>query len=470
MLLHSFLFPSVPPFLKGFPFPSSLLLPFIFILAACSGGTGVQDRFGGTSGDDGESEDYYRSDHFRHEDHIYKDRIRTVKLHPKDWEQGEPVIELGTGERLLLSFDDLDGDRKDYRYRFIHCNADWEASSLPESKYLDGFYDDRLQEYRYSFDTEESYTHYQLEIPNERTEISRSGNYLLYIYRENGEEEPILTRRFMVVEERPVQIKNVRVTRPTDMDRFDSGQQLRFKLSFADMEVSNPTRDFKVLIQQNGRWDNVAFDPPVSKPGRTELVYGEQGDATVFEGANEYRPFDTKILSENSQQVERVWRDSNLIDHVRLKTDEVRRNRGYFSDQDINGRFLVRSRVASDHDLSAEYVKVHFNLKRKSPLVGGNLYIFGGLSDYRCLPSHRLDYDRESKSYQATLYLKQGYYEYLYAFLPDDASHGQFQEIEGSFYETENDYRILVYYRGTSDRADRLVKMKEVDSREEMGG
>lgn len=373
---------------------------------------------------------------------------------------------MGKGERLVLSFDDLEGDVKEHYYRFIHCDADWEPSSLNEGEYLEGYYEDRIRGERFSFDTEEDYTHYRLDVPNEQTRITRSGNYLLYVYRDTGEIEPVLTRRFMVVSPRGVKL-DAEIGRSNEMDRFDSGQQLKFEMRYPDLEVSNPMRAFKVVVQQNGRWDNAAFEPEVTHMQQDKMVFGEQGDATLFQGGNEFRAFDTRILSGNAQQVRRVERDSNDVEHVYLKRDQVRGPKGYYSDKDINGDYLIRTRNVDDHELSAEYVWVHFRLERSAPVTGGNVYVFGDLSDMQCLPSHRMRYDHQEGAYLAQLYLKQGYYEYQYAFLSDDRPHADLSELEGSFYETENDYRILVYYQGVNDRADRLVKVEQLNSRKE---
>ncbi len=438
------------------------------LLMACSMDSGMQ-RFASDAPSKKDHPDYFDASFLRFEDHIYQDRIRTVRLHQKGWEQGAPIIGSGSNEQLVLSFDDLEGDVKDYQYRFIHCNADWEASSLQESAYLNGFFEDRIIDNRYSFDTEESYTHYELLVPNERMRIERSGNYLLYVYRDTGAIEPVLTRRFMVVSSNTVEIEG-NITRPTRMDRFDSGQQLRFQVRYPDRDIPNPMRSLTVVVQQNRRWDNAVYDPPVSGMTKNGIEMGGQGDATIFDGINEFRGFDTKFLSGDAQHVRAVKTDSNGTEHVFLKRDKVRGKQGYYSEKDINGGSFIRVREASDPELSAEYVKVHFTLQQAAPLRDGTVHVYGQISDHRCLKGHRMHYDEKKNAYKATLYLKQGYHEYLYAYLPDDASHARFDDLEGNFYETENDYRVLVYYRANTDHADRLVGTKRFGSRNDKGG
>ena len=70
--------------------------------------------------------DYYTKEHFRFENYIYKDNIKTAILHKEGWQLSSPVIKLNSNEKVKLSFDDLDAESKNYYYTIIHCNADWE--------------------------------------------------------------------------------------------------------------------------------------------------------------------------------------------------------------------------------------------------------------------------------------------------------------------------------------------------------
>jgi hypothetical protein len=84
---------------------------------------------------------------------------------------------------------------------------------------------------------------------------------------------------------------------------------------------------------------------------------------------------------------------------------------------------------------------------------------------YEQTGSNKMLYNQEDKTYSLTLPFKQGYYEYLYTVkgrdgLPDVAP------IEGSYFETENDYTILIYYRDISNDYDQLIGAKTVSTRD----
>jgi len=84
----------------------------------------------------------------RYEDFIYQKNIKSVFLHPADFEMGLPVLDLNNpNEQLLLSFDDLDADVKNYSIYFIHCDAYWNPSDLMTSEYIDGFFELNILNY-----------------------------------------------------------------------------------------------------------------------------------------------------------------------------------------------------------------------------------------------------------------------------------------------------------------------------------
>ena len=102
---------------------------------------------------------------------------------------GNPIIHLSFKDSLLLSFDDLSSDPQNYAYTLIHCNADWTPSDLMESEYLEGFYEEPITDYQFSFNTIQNYIHYQTVIPSANLKPTLSGNYLLIVFLENQKDQ-----------------------------------------------------------------------------------------------------------------------------------------------------------------------------------------------------------------------------------------------------------------------------------------
>ena len=131
---------------------------------------------------DPDTSDYYHSNYLRYENFIYADNIKTVILEKYGFDLSDPVVEFNSADRLLLTFDDFSSDVKNYSYTFIHCNADWTPSQIIISQYLQSFFDDRITDYQYAFNTTKQYTHYKLIFPNENLRPSLSGNYILKVF------------------------------------------------------------------------------------------------------------------------------------------------------------------------------------------------------------------------------------------------------------------------------------------------
>jgi hypothetical protein len=174
----------------------------------------------------------------------------------------------------------------------------------------------------------------------------------------------------------------------------------------------------------------------------------------VFTGGNEFRFFDTKDLYNALQRVARIsTRDS--IFQVYITNDFDRSYTRYSTYFDINGHRRIRNQRGEDPLIESDYAEVHFHLNYNEDLTHGDLYLFGALSDWQFLPSHKMQ--RDERGYSATLLLKQGYYNYTYLFLRDGTYNGETALIEGNYFETENDYYVLVYNRELGQRYDRLI-------------
>lgn len=403
--------------------------------------------------------DYFKNNFLRYEDFIYKRNIKTVLLHKEGLELSIPVIELNTGEKLKLSFDDLEGGHKTYKYRFIHCDAYWQPSDIMESEYLNGFYDDYITDYKYSYNTRQKYTHYELTFPSENMSITVSGNYVLAAFTDESRDSLIFTKRFLVYE--PKLSINPTVKRATRLEDRNYRQEIDFTITANSYRISNPYNDLKVVITQNGRWDNTLnnLKPMFVRDNFLDYNFDE---GNSFRGGNEYRRFDIKSLKYNSERI-RIIQSDSLTGRlaVYLKDDERRNIKVYMSDIDINGRRFIKSEDnVKNSSIEADYVFVNFCLPYKPVRNDGDFYIMGALTDWNFNKEAKMKYNYDNQCYENVLYLKQGYYNYQYVFLENGAKQGDETVIEGSHYETENEYIIYVYHREAGTLFDKLVGVK----------
>lgn len=395
---------------------------------------------------------------------IYKNetfnrQIKTVLCHNTIDELSLPIINLNSAEQLLISFDDLDTDIKDYYFTIIHCKSDWTASDLMQSEYIDGFTDEPITNYEFSFNTLQKYSHYSFNFPTEELKPLLSGNYVFKIYEQGG--ETIAFKRFMVLETM-LTIK-AEVRRATLVDDRKTKHEIDFIIKHPNITIADPFSDIKVTIKQNNRGDNAITDLKPLFVKNNELIYDYQEDNT-FWGNNEFRHFDIKSLRYQSERIKEIIFDSTYH-HVYLFNDRKRPYDRYSIEPDINGKFLIKSQEGWKSSIEADYAFVHFTLP-VDHISYGELYVIGEFTNWQLEASNKLKYNADKIQYEASIYLKQGYYNYHYALKDTTTNRVDVSFIEGTHYQTRNDYYIYVYYRAVGDRYDRFVGFLKTSSKE----
>ncbi len=396
-------------------------------------------------------------------DCVHVDYIKSVKFHIDGLFLSVPIVDLNNQGGLLLSFDDLDGNVKDYRYTIVHCDKNWKPSVLSSMEYIDGFSEDRLNDYRFSFKTLTSYTHYELLLPNDDLGWTKSGNYLLKVFDDESDRKLVITRRFMVVE--PLVSIIPKLSVPSNVSKSRTHQEIDFVVNHERLEIRNPRVEVTATVLQNGRWDNAITNIQPLFTKISELIFDYQ-DKVVFPAGKEFRYVDLRSLkfrSENVSSIERT--DDGFL--VYLYKDEKRFNQTFFSHQDLNGNFVIENSDQSrNFDLSSDYADVLFSLSTPTPYFDNEVYIFGGLTDWQLQEQYKMVYNNAVNAYVGTALLKQGFYDYAYAVVPSDTKKrtADLSEIEGDWYETQNTYSILVYYRPFGERYDRIIGAVTFDS------
>lgn len=406
--------------------------------------------------------DEYVTPQLRNYDYVYRDHIKSVRFYLGDSEIAQPIIELGSTGPLILEFDDMDGAPIDYYYKVIHCNANWTPSEdIDAIDYINGYQENRFFDYETSFNTRTSYVHYELKIPNDDIKWTISGNYLLKIYLNENEEDLVITRRFMVVDTKMKVVPKMRNSaRPP---YSTTHQEFYFRIEHAGIQVGNATAELKLAILQNGRWDNALTDLKPTFIENKAVIYNNQGKL-LFAGNREFRPLDIRSFRHRSPQVKYLTQDSNSF-YLELFPNTCRKGQAYLFTHDVNGKYILETFDEPDVRTRGEYGKIKFSLK-STELTDGEVYILGSFTDFQAYDEFKMSYNVEAEAYEATVLLKNGFYDYVYAFLPNDSDHGalDWDTIEGSTYEAENDYYFLVYFREFGGRYDQLVAVQKMNS------
>lgn len=374
--------------------------------------------------------------------------IGTVQFRGTSSQNQIPIITLG--DKLQISFDALNGNEDDFYYRIDHYNFDWTPSDLSKNEYLGGFDEVRIETYENSLNTLQIFSHYFLTIPNRETNrISKSGNYLITFSDDDG--NIVFSRKFIVMEN--VVSVQVDIKRARDIRRIRTDQVVQFTINSPSLLLINPKQNVMTLVMQNSNIKSAITDLKPQYNIGTELIYRYDKEA-AFGGGNEYHFFDNKDVRAANNSIRRI----ELTDVYEnfLFTDIDRSDRPYTYNPDINGDFVVRNLNAENQNIEAEYVRMHFNLQYFEPLGDKEIHIYGNFNNYTIDGSTYMRYNESTDTYQTSRLFKQGFYNYKYVLVDRDGSIDE-GAISGDFWETENEYTVLVYYRGPGKRFDRVI-------------
>lgn len=385
--------------------------------------------------------------------------IKTVQLNRTDLELAYPIIVLSSNDELQLGFDDLKGGVKNYYYTFEHCTQQWESSELSVYDFLDGFEENRIDDYSFSFATLQKYTHYAINFPNNDVQFRLSGNYVIKIWEEDNRDTPVIVKRFMVREDL-VGITGD-VYRPNLIPYRNEFHEINFTVDIQNLDIGAAFDEMKVTVVQNGRFDNPKYDIKPRLISNDKLYFDI--DDIVFPAGKEYRRFDTKTLKFQSDRISKIIKQDGLY-QVFINIDESRVYQKYFYEKDANGQYVIHADLANNVATESDYAWVNFVLQYPYMITSGDVYVFGELSNNNMNAINKMTYDFDKQQYIAKLYLKQGYYNYTYAVKSLGSSTAEFTYTEGNSYETENDYSVLVYQHDFSLRYDRLIGYLQMNS------
>jgi len=404
----------------------------------------------------------YYADISPYSDKIYNENIKTVQLYKEGWNLSYPLIKLRSSEKLIFHFDLIGEQAETFYYTFIHCDKDWNRSDIFPNDFIDGYPENPIEDYEASFNTTVSYYHYMLSFPNNRVSLKLSGNYILYIYSaDKSPEEPEITQRFIITED-AVKI-DITAHRPQMTQNNNTHQQVDFTVNYSGLSIIDPYRNVYSFILQNGRWDNARLNLKPDFYGNNELKYNSLSDKNIFPGGNEFRYFDIKSIRYQTEYVKSI--DYVIPNYnIYLYPSENREFKPYFYWQDFNGKYFIAFQEGRKPDIEADYVNVFFTLPSKRMIYDGNMYISGSLNNWNLDRNNLMTYNTDRGEYECTMLLKQGWYNYEYVFLKEGSSGTTATIFEGSHYETENDYVVLVYYRNPRDRYDRVIGSATVNT------
>ena len=381
------------------------------------------------------------------------EHVKTIILKNETNQLGFPVIKLGSS--FSIQFDVLNGYEDDYYYKIDHYNFDWTKSQLSKSEYLKGYDNTKIYNYKNSFNTYQIYSHYNLNIPNQEIKIIKSGNYMVSIL--NDYEEVIFSKKIIVYES--LSTVEIDIFRSRDLSNINKKQVVQFEVK-AISNINNPLQTIKTLIIQNNNLNNSINNLKPQYTLGNRLIYKYDSEAS-FMGGNEFLYFENKNIRGSDINIRTF--DLKEIYHNYLYADNPRNNSTYTYNPDINGNFLVTSVDVDDTDIEADYANVHFYLNIDKLDMDKSIYVTGNFNGHQLNSSNKMNYNNLKNNYELVLKLKQGFYNYRYSVF-NNLNKEIEGYISGNFDETENNYKVIVYYRDYGSRYDRVIGYNNINS------
>lgn len=360
-----------------------------------------------------------------------------------------PIFLLGSN--FQLQFDDLFGTEADYYYEITHCDYNWNPSQIPKSEYLQGFDNQRITEYTNSINTLQIYSHYKLTLPNQFSRLLISGNYIVTILNEN--KEVLFSRKFMLYEDIatvPVQVKRART-----IANLDTKHNIEFAVKSKSLLFQNSIKNVKVVLLQNGQFNTAIKNIVPQYTIGNDLIY-KYDIETQFYAGNEFLYFENKNIRTANNNIARVDLNSAIYSS-HLYTNSARNNFPYSVYQDVNGDFVINNSNADNNNVEADYAWVYFSLSAPTYRSNKNIYITGMFNNYSLSDEYKMDYNEKTNNYEKAVLIKQGFTNYQYQISDNKGIIDNEKAIDGNFFQTENEYTVLIYYRGNTDRYDRII-------------
>ncbi len=390
-----------------------------------------------------------------YQDQVYESTIKTVQLYPSGSSiqsvLSPPIKDINDGKTLVLEFDDLRNDADYYFVYFIHCNADWTPSDLRAPMYMTAYNEFEIQDFEFSSEAKINYVHYTYQLP----QFKETGNYLAVVYRDREKKDLILSKRFSLYKNQVAVGGNI--NRSASVPNRQTNQRVEVTMNYGSLTSINPRQEFTVVVRQNRRPDETktGLAPTFIDESSKVIRYQNLGTENDFRGWNEFRFFDISTVNASGRNVASIGFRDNLPE-ASIMLDRAR-DPAYFQVLDVNGQYYIRDLEAGRAGrLTSEYVKVKLTLDY--PKIEEEIHVIGEFNQWRKDEQSRMLYDPLNKNYYSNQLLKQGWYNYIYTVDANDPD-----RIENSFFETENLYEILVYFRPMGARGDQLVGYSRIN-------
>ena len=396
---------------------------------------------------------------------IYNANIHTVRFHSYGDQESMAIYKLNSTDRVELHFDDMETRVKSYYYTYQLCNYNWQPVNVSPFDFIKGFTQQRITGYRFSSIAYTRYIHYQAILPEANSLPTRSGNYLVKVFLDGDTSKLVFTKALLVLDSKASIA--AQVVQPFTPDKYKTHQHIKFTVNIDGVNTSNASQQIKVVVLQNNRWDNAQGNVLPTFIRNNSIEYSNE-NTFVFSGGKEWRWLDLRSFRLLSERVDSA--NTKRTD-IYVKPDIDRSSQQYIYYGDLDGNYLVTTYESINPYWQGDYANIHFKYvpPAQTAYTDKDLYLIGQLTGYQLNENNKMHFNTEKGLYENTQYLKQGYYSYGYT-LVDKSDALKRKDMEGNYWETENSYTILVYYKSFMDQSDQLIGVAKINTRSDRPG
>ncbi|MBW7675967.1 type IX secretion system plug protein [Chryseobacterium chendengshani] len=374
--------------------------------------------------------------------------IQSIQLFNPQTNDETPVITMN--QQLVLSFDDLTNSSTIYRYTIKHYDRNWQDDNLFFTEIANGSMNALLDQFEYSFNTIQPYTHYKLNFPNDKIRPKISGNFEIIVYKDSTD-KPLFTKRFSLVEDQVNLALNI--SRISDARNPYVNQRVEVQATSKGGDLSANVNSMTLNVMQNNNQNMKITNLKPSSTLGSQILFQQM--SIVFPGNNEFYYFDNKNMNMPADMVKETGLKDGVNQTYLHPVWAYPLNYQY--QPDVNGAFYYRRNdlgLERNAEREADYSWVYFSLD--SDPMEKELYVLGGFNDFKANKESQMIYNAETKSYIAKIFLKQGFYNYILATKEANGSLN-LGEVNGNFWQTENLYQAFLYYKPFGRNYDGLL-------------
>lgn len=374
--------------------------------------------------------------------------IQSIQLYPEGSPGHAPVVRLNSPQKLILSFDYLDTQSRQFRVEVSHQTKSWEQSSIGPTIYLDSFFHTYITSAKPSFSQRPSYQHVEYEFPNNELRPVVSGNYLIKIY-DNG--NLLFSMPFFITENQGE--IHTRVERLFAQREDGRPMDQLFSTYRYPEFVEFPQFDLSMAFVQNhfwGRMREVEFLDTIT-PGELQ---GHLDRNDAFVGNYEFKFLDLRTFDPDGREI-LEYQPGVSPPKVILRRD--------VQHLDTNPPFpsTVANLGLPVDDRSSEYAQVEFSLETNAGISpSSDIYIVGHFNNWMINDLNKMTYNFDEKMWKGQALIKQGEYGYKYVIVENDRIDDL--ELDQSFLSAEQEYLTFIYFKDPEQNFDRLLKVDRI--------